>query len=269
MSSTSKALELLSYFSVARPEIGLSQMCKIAGRDKATTYRYLQALETNGLIEQNTATRQYRLGPALLKLATVREATVPRKSTAQQAVKALSEATGETAHVTVLSNKTLFGLCENEAKHHAIRAVIDLDTFPLHATASGLCALAFGAETLIDDALETLESFTSRTPCSRADLERLVQMTRATGFARADKIYEDEIQGLAAPLYDQSGTFAGAVAVACVASRFTPSAERTIQSELIQAARDITRNWGGDIPAHVEAVWAKHTSTSNTLEHAS
>ena len=79
MSSATKALKLLSYFSTARPEIGLSQLCRLAQRDKATTYRHLQSLEAVGFVEQNPMTRQYRLGPALMHLSQVREITVPRK----------------------------------------------------------------------------------------------------------------------------------------------------------------------------------------------
>jgi hypothetical protein len=83
MSSVIKALDLLSHFSASQPEIGLSQLCRIAKRDKATTYRHLQALEVTGFIEQNSATKHYRLGPAVLQLAEIREATVPRKSSAE------------------------------------------------------------------------------------------------------------------------------------------------------------------------------------------
>ena len=266
MSSTAKALTLLSYFSTARPEISLSQLYRLAKRDKATTYRYLQALESVGFIEQNPYTKHYRLGPALMHLSQVREATVPRKDGAKAPLKALAEATGETAHVTVLSGTKLYGLCACESPHHSIRAVIDLNIFPLHATASGLCALAFGQPNLLETALLTPESFTAKTPTTRDELIVLVDETRETGFGRAEKSYEDEIQGVAAPIFDHSGNLAGAVAVACVASRFTPDLEQTIKSELIIAASNITRNWGGVIPTKIEEAWTHTGKNTHILE---
>ncbi len=269
MSSTAKALTLLSHFSATQPEIGLSQLCRIAGRDKATTYRHLQALESAGFVEQNPATKHYRLGPAMMQLAQVREATVPRKDGAKPALTALADATGETAHVTVLSGQTLYALCECEAPHHGIRAVVDLNTFPLHATASGLCVLAFGPATLFDVAIASLEEFTENTPTTEADLTALVDTVRSTGFGRANQSYEAEIQGLSAPVYDHSSQLAGAVAVACVAARFTPDLEQAIKSELVIAARDITRNWGGVIPAQIEAAWADALSYPNAVERTS
>ena len=269
MSSAAKALKLLSHFSTERPEIGLSQLCRIAGRDKATTYRHLQALESAGFVEQNPATKHYRLGPAVMQLAEVREATVPRKDGAKPAIAALADATGETAHVTVLSGSTLYGLCECESPHHGIRAVIDLSTWPFHATASGLCALAFGPASLFEVATINLERFTAATPDNERDLAALIDDVRGSGFGRAEQTYEDEIQGLSAPLFDHKGHFAGAVAVACVASRFTIELERTIKSELTIAAREITRNWGGTIPAQIEAAWARTLTHSNELEPTS
>ncbi len=269
MSSATKALTLLSHFSADCPEIGLSHMCRVAGRDKATTYRHLQALEATGFVEQNPLTKQYRLGPAVLHLAHLREVTVPRKDAALAAASTLAEATGETAHVSVLSGTTVYALCDCLSPRHGTRAVIDITTFPLHATASGLCAMAFGHDALMETALENLTGFTSATPQSKSDLQTLIASIRATGFACADQSYESEIQGIAAPLFDQTGRYAGAVAVACVASRFTRALEQTITSELIIAARAITRSWGGTIPTPIEAAWATLDTNPQELDTTS
>lgn len=83
MPCTAKALTLLSNFSTARPEIGLSQLCRVVKRDKVTIYRHLQALETAGIVEQNLMTKHYRLGFAMMQFTQIREATVPRKDGAR------------------------------------------------------------------------------------------------------------------------------------------------------------------------------------------
>ena len=269
MSSVTKALDLLSHFSTSRPEIGLSQLCRIAKRDKATTYRHLQALEIAGFIEQLPSTKQYRLGPAILQLAQTREATVPRKASAAGPLCDLAEITGETSHITVLSGTTVYGLATCDSPRHGTRAIIDIDIFPLHATASGLCALAFGPEGLIDVALANLNSFTEMTASTPDDLQNTIRALRETGFGRANRSYEADIIGLSAPLFDQTGQFAGAVSVASVATRFTPALEQTIKEHLIIASRKITHNWGGTIPSMMEGLWANSFTTSNALERAS
>ncbi len=266
LSSTTKTLELLAYFSATRPEIGLSQFCKLAKRDKATTYRHLQALEVSGFVEQNPTTKQYRLGPAILQLAQMREATVPRKAGVQSPLFELANATGETAHVTVLSGTTVYEFASCDSPKHGTRAIIDIQTFPLHATASGLCALAFGPNALMEVALGDLQKFTDTTATSSQDLNVLVQSIRTTGFARANRSFEDEVHGLSAPIFDQTGHFAGAVSVASVAARFTPDLDRTIRNELMIAARQISKNWGGSVPAQINAIWVKNLTSANVLE---
>jgi len=262
LSSAAKTLELLAYFSTTRPEIGLSQLCKLAKRDKATTHRHLQALEKTGFVEKNPITKQYRLGPAVLQLAQTREATVPRKAGVQAPLFDLADATGETSHVTVLSGTTVYELMSCDSPKHGTRAIIDIQTFPLHATASGLCALAFGPEALIDVALNELQPFTRTTATTSEDLHTMVEAIRNTGFGRADRSFEDDVQGLSAPIFDQTGHFAGAVSVASVAARFTPDLERIIKTQLVITARQISNNWGGTVPAQIKAIWAKHFTPS-------
>lgn len=269
LSSASKTLELLAYFSTTRPEIGLSQLCKLAKRDKATTYRHLQALEETGFVEQNPMTKQYRLGPAILQLAQTREATVPRKSGVEAPLFDLADASGETSHVTVLSGTTVYELMSCDSPKHGTRSIIDIQTFPLHATASGLCALAFGPEMLMDVALGDLQQFTDTTATLPNDLHTVVEAIRDTGFGRADRSFEDEVQGISAPIFDQTDHFAGAVSVASVAARFTPDLERIIKTQLVIAARQISNNWGGTVPAHIETIWAKHLTPTHALETAS
>ncbi|WP_461427879.1 IclR family transcriptional regulator [Gymnodinialimonas sp.] len=267
MSSATKTLELLAYFTTARPEIGLSAMCRLAGRDKATTYRHLQALEEVGFVEQNPASKMYRLGPAVLQLAQTREATVPRKAAAEAALTRLAEATGETSHVTVLSGGTIYALASCESHGHATRVIIDVSVFPLHATASGHCALAFGPTELMDQVTDDLEVFTPNTPRSAAQVAGAVAAVRETGFAHSDRHYGEDTYSISAPIFDQTGLFAGAVSVACVATRVTPELTTRVQQNLMTAARDITRNWGGTLPHIVEAAWAR--TLSDTLEIAS
>jgi len=267
MSSVSKTLELLAFFSALRPELGLSELSKLAQRDKATTYRHLQALEAAGLVEQISSSKRYRLGPALLQLAQIRETTVPRKAAAAPAMTELAEITGETTHVSVLSGSCLYPLAACESPRHSIRAVIDVQTYPLHATASGLCALAFGPSVLIKVALKNLQRLTPNTPKTAEELEHAINVTRDAGLSRTNESFEAGVRSIAAPLFDQTGLFAGAVSVASVAARYTPESERCIREQLMLASRTITRSWGGIVPDTIEAAWTRFLSRSSEVEN--
>jgi len=256
MTTTEKTLDLLAYFSIARQEIGLTEFSRLAGRNKATTYRYLQSLENAGFVEKNPLTRRFRLGPAVLQLAQLREETVPRKEGAAEALKQLAELTGETAHVSVLSGMTLYSLDANESPEHVIRATADVQTLPLHATAAGICALAFGPKPLTNFAKQNMCRFTSSTAVTEQQLDDEIKQAKSIGFGHSDGGFVDDICGLAAPIYDHTGLLTGTVSVASVAMRFTPDSKHNIMQGLMTASREISQNWGGVVPDEIEACWA-------------
>ncbi|MFS4581459.1 IclR family transcriptional regulator C-terminal domain-containing protein [Phaeobacter sp. C3_T13_0] len=180
---------------------------------------------------------------------------MPRKAGTRLPLRQLADITGETAYVSVLFGTTLDALTSCESSRHGMRAIIDITTFPLHATASGLCALAFGPDELFASAATQLNKFTSNTAASPEALTELVGTARTTGFVCSDCSFEAEIYSLSAPLYDQACLFVGTVIIASVATRITPDQEQLIKTQLVSACREITRNWGGHIPHHIEAAW--------------
>ena len=83
MGTTSKALSLLRLFSSSQPEIGLTELSRQSGMNKATVYRLMSDLAEHGFVEQVGADRMYRIGPGIMRLAVLREATVPLRSIAK------------------------------------------------------------------------------------------------------------------------------------------------------------------------------------------
>ncbi len=265
MSTVEKAYSLLGFFSEEKPELGLSELKRLSGRDKATTYRYLEALERVGLLEQAPVTRTYRIGPAVLRLAQLRERTMPRLSVVEALLPELADATGETVHASHLEGDRLITLANRESSAHSTRVVIDIAELPLHATASGLAVIAYGPDKLRSAAAARLEKFTPRTPSDNDALDAAIAEARDTGFGRSIGAYEEDVHSLSVPLFDASGQAAGAVAVAALASRMTPQLERTIQSELIRVGRAITERWGGHVPPRLDDIWNAGPVTKKEL----
>lgn len=256
MSTVAKATELLGFFTPQRPELGLSELRTLAGRDKATTYRHLEALESAGLLEQDPVTKTYRIGPAVLRLAHLREATMPRKSGVLRPLETLAEATGETAHASLLTGTELTTLATRASVRHSTRVVISEETLPLHATGSGLAILAQSGDDLLQRAVAAARRYTDNTLTTPEALKAAVVQTRATGFGESVESFETGVHGIAAPIFDQTGRATGAIAVATVASRMTPDLRRLICEALTKAARAATTAWGGTVPPALETTWA-------------
>ncbi len=251
MGTTTKALRMLDFFSLTGPEIGLSQMTRLTGYNKATALRLLTELVEYGLVEQDSDTKQYRLGSAVLRLAHLRESSFPTRTVARPFMKDCVEQSGECCHLALLDGFHLNTIAVEDSSAHSTRVVIDAAVrLPLHATASGLAVTAFGSPALREWVqTERLEQFTSSTIVDPAKLEPVLERVRTTGLAESPDGFEIEVHGIAAPLFDAKGLAIGSIAIATPSSRMNEELRQRIYAILLNASANITRAWGGSFPA--------------------
>lgn len=257
MGTVTKALELLNLFTRQRPLIGLSDLARLADLNKATCYRLVSSLCEFGLVEQVGATKEYRLGPAVLRLSALREAQVPTREAAMPVLQALAHRTGETAHLSLLMGRELHTLAYAYASQHMTRVTMeDAEVLPFHATSSGLAVLAFQPAPFHEAVLSLpIERLTGSTETSAQTLRARLAEVRAQGFAESRGAFQAEVHSMAVPLFDALGACAGSVAVAALASRMTEDQRRLIRFALIAAGQEITTLWGGTLPADIATLW--------------
>lgn len=224
MGTVDKALKLLGFFTVDRPEIGLSEMARLAEYDKATTRRLLVALAKHGFVEQDGQTRAYRLGAGPSRLARIREACFPLLQTAIPVARDLARQTGETVHLSEFSAGSLITL-HVEMSTHANRVNIDPgQALPLHSTASGIAYLAFcGADAgrLINAG--PLTTYTRHTLTDPRELEKAVRAAARRGYSIGDQGFEEGVYSVAAPILGPDGRAVGTLAVAAPLLRVNKS----------------------------------------------
>lgn len=240
MRSVEKALGLLRHFSLSTPEFGLSDLARAAKLDKATTLRCLTALERQGFVEQDPESRRYRLGLTLLQLARIREATFPFTALVRPELERLVQETGETAHVSAQSGADLVTIAVLEPKR-TVRVSLDMDeVISVHAAASGLVLLAFGNGLKVEDLPERLKAFTSTTLSTRSALRAAVEKVAAEGYATAPQSFEEDVTGIAAPIFDRSGVAVAAVGVASVSTRQTEASVAATRDAVLASARRLS-----------------------------
>jgi DNA-binding IclR family transcriptional regulator len=99
-------------------------------------------------------------------------------------------------------------------------ALVNFGTQPgtildLHASAHGKVALAFGPPTLLQLCLaKPRKEWTAHTICSPTGLERAIAQVRTRGWATAPNQVLEGVNGLAAPVFNHLGAYAGAIAIA-------------------------------------------------------
>lgn len=269
MGTITKALKLLNHFSSDRGEIGLASFVRLSGGDKATVRRHLIELVQNGFLEQHPETKSYRLGPAILRLATVRETHFPVRNAVRPVIDQLAEHLGELVHASLLQGDVMSPVYHRDPQKHGLRVIYDAgEVLPLHATASGLAMLAFGPQEVVDTVLsQDLRSYSPTTVVTRSDLMHLIACTRDRGYSFSDQYLTKEIVSFGLPFYGIEGTAIGTLAVPLPQSRLSPDLHREILGSLFQASKEISRSCGGEVPRHLLEKWTRIEQSASLQSH--
>ncbi len=257
MGTVTKALELLDLFTRQTPRHGLSEIARISGTNKATCFRLLGELQAYGLLEQDSISRDYRLGPAALRLAALRESAVPLRAASRPVLEKLAATTGESAHSSVLVAGRLQMLDFAHSARHATKVIFeDTDLLPFHATSSGLAVLAYLPQTQRAQILaQPLQKLTANTLTDPEQVLIALDHVRGSGVALINGGFEAEVVGIAVPIFDAQAQSLGALAVATPASRMSADLRGKIIRALTSAGAELTTALGGNVPAPLTNVW--------------
>jgi len=250
MGTVAKALSLLGFFARATPELGLSELARRSGLNKTTVYRLMSELAAHGFVEQVGSGRAYRLGPAFLRLAALREQAVPMRETVQTVLADLAAATGETAHFSQLQGETLSTLAYAYSAAHGTSVLMDdAEMLTFHGTSSGLAVLAFSPCDFVDRMLAgPLSARTPETVTDASAIRSALPKIRSEGLAVSVGGFEVDVHSHAAPVFDSGARVTGAVAVAAPVTRMTDALRARVRREVVAKARHLTRLTGGFPP---------------------
>ena len=175
----------------------------------------LLALAKHGFIEQSADTRKYRLGLGFLRLARIREATVPIASAAQEVCDWLVEQANETVHLSVPGPLGMTILTHRMPRRGNVINIIPSELLYYHATASGLVFLAFASPETAERLLALpRKKVTTSTVTARADLQRQMAEFRAQGHSLTRNTFEDDVSSIAMPFFVDGPDPAGTIALA-------------------------------------------------------
>jgi IclR family acetate operon transcriptional repressor len=250
MGTVSKALGLLDILAQPDARLGLTEIARLSGHDKATTRRLLVELLANGFVEQDEASRDYLLGPALLMLGRAREDRFPFFKTVMPAVQALAEATGETAHASEYSAGGMTSVCSQQSDKSNRVIVHTGERLPMHATASGLAFLAASTDAFVDNVLRKPQpAYTEKTLTDPAAIRALIGEARGRGFAVSDQLREAGVHSVATAIMNPRGGPVGAIAVAMPTARADAGKIAETGALARAAAADVSaRLFGRTIP---------------------
>jgi len=207
----------------------------MADLDKAATRRILLALMKHGFIEQLPETKKYRLGAGFLRLARIREATVPVSHAAQDVANWLVEQTNETAHVSLPGPHGMTTIAHQIPKRGRVITIDPAELLPYHATSSGLCYLAFCTPQTASRLLALpRHKIIDETMTDQDELHAALVKFRAQGYATTRNSFEADVASIGMPFYQDDNDPTGSIALALPKADMT--AER--RTALVPILRD-------------------------------
>jgi len=220
--SVVRAISVLKILGRSGSAYGITELGTATGLSKATVFRLVGALETEGMVARDTATGCYRLGPGLIALGASALSTTDLRAIAHDELVRLAEETGETATLEVMSEGEILVVDEAQGRF-LFGATPEIGRcWPAHATSTGKVLLA-----LTDPmpALLRLTRFGPKTITSRAELE-------------------PGLGAIAAPIRNHLGEVIAALSINGPGIRLGPKRRRILIPKLLRAANRVSRRLG-------------------------
>lgn len=239
-STADRALDILLLFNENKLVWTGAEIADRIGVARSTGYRYMQSLVNTGFIEE--AVGGFRLGPRIFELARLARAGTSLTDIALPAMRSLVDTVGETALLTRRSGRFVVCLELVEASR-AVRLSYERGhVLPINAGAAAEVLLAWAPPDEVASVLNAapLERFTAKTLIDPGRLQARLAQIRKDGVAISQGELDEQILGVAAPIYNSRGDVTAAVSVAALASRVPRAALKSVKLAVKSTAAAIS-----------------------------
>lgn len=141
--SIEKMFYILSFFSMEKTSLSISEITKETGYPKSTIFRILDTLEKGNYVKRNPDNHRYSLGFQFFRLGSIVKNEIGFHEVAIPIMKQLSELTNETVEINIIDD--IYRICvEKIDSTQDVRNFVRIgERRPLHLGASGKVLLAF------------------------------------------------------------------------------------------------------------------------------
>lgn len=238
--------EILDCFTQDRPELGVREIARLTNLSSSTAGRLLLAMRDRGILQQNSETKSYSLGIRLLTWSGVYLASLDIRAISMPVMTELQRLTLETISLYVLDGTDRVCVERLESPQN-VRIVARLGLrLPLYAGSAGKVILAFLPADRQEKILATvpMQPFTRHTITDQGILRDELEKIRHRGFASSHGEWIQDASGVAAPIYGPDRIVMGALTISGPSGRFTRDVIEKYGREVIDAAFEISRQFG-------------------------
>ncbi len=240
--SVAQGLALLERFD-GQQGLTLTELARVLGWTKTTTFRYLATLASLGYLELEPRSRRYRPTVKVLRLGAAYLAALSIPELALPFLEKLSDRFGESVNMAVLDEAEVVYVARVGSRRILSTNLGVGSRLPAHCTSMGKVLLAWLDEASLRRILSGM-SFTRLTPRTVIGASRLREALRAVrrkGYAINDQEMDLGLRSCAAPVLDRSGAAVAAVNVSVSSARATrEDVEARYVPSLLATAREIS-----------------------------
>ncbi|HEY0247133.1 MAG TPA: IclR family transcriptional regulator [Gryllotalpicola sp.] len=242
-STTERVARVLLAFAGASSPLGVTEIARRVGLSKAVVHRLLQTLVSTEFVSYSAATRRYTIGPAALSLGQRASAQSELRTVGLPIIARLADDSGESTTLSARVGHRRVYIGQVESSQPIRITIVPGQQVSLAVGSSSMCILAHLTERDVDIVLSRpIPPATERTAVDPALIRRRLAQVREQGFAVTEGERVPESIGIAAPIFDAFDEVAGALSIACLASRTDERRLAELIPLVTQAAADISRD---------------------------
>jgi DNA-binding IclR family transcriptional regulator len=243
VASVARALALLAELRDSEQGVGVNELARRIGVNASTASRLLATLESAGMVQRD-GHGPFRLGLALVTLADRVLSRLDLQLLARPVLVQLMESTGETATLSLPGEQEAITVDTVPSRSSVVSTARLGRPSISHATAVGKVMLAFGGGPLPRE--RDLVALTDRTLTAHRELAAEVEQVRERGYGTVFGEREVDVNAIAAPVFDRTGTLAAILGLQGPASRLEDPVR--LLGTLLEGASALTQALGATPP---------------------
>ena len=253
--SVDKALRLLQALDAHGGWMGVRELARVVGMTPPTTHNLLKTLQAKSFVEANSATKQYRLGLAAIRIGEGSNPLNSMRDFCRPYIEALANEFDETVIVLTWRDDQALVVDWIQADHPlSVTHNHGVIEHPI-IFASGRVLLAFQsrATQLRYAAREDFARLSPNSPVTVDDMISLLEQIAREGFAITKNVLNSGIAAVAAPVFDANHQAILAIGCSAPISRSTDSQISAVLGRLRETATVMSQKLGGSAPSPTQS----------------
>lgn len=237
-----RSMALLRALATAGPRgMPLSRLATSSGLAPSTVHRLLTQLVEEGAARQVEDTRCYALGPVVFELGLAAAQQFDMRAACRPAVERLALAAGDTVYIVIRSGEEAVCIERHEGPSPIRVLTLQIGSRrPLGLGAGGLAILAALTDEERGSVLERVgPRIASEHGFAEKALQESLTAARRQGYALIRNRITPGVTAIGMPFRDSLGRVMGALSIAAINARMTPTHIAALRPQIQAAIRDI------------------------------